>query len=45
MNLYINSGGKPNKGLENRRNIEAQLFLNNNANGFSYQQIPEDDQY
>ena len=45
MNLYINSNGKPNKGLENRRNIEAQLFLNNNANGFSYQQIPEDDQY
>lgn len=45
MKLYINSGGKPNKGLENRRNIEAQLFLNNNANGFSYQQIAEDDQY
>ena len=45
MNLYINSGGKPNQGLKNRRNIEAQLFLNNKANGFSYQQIPKDDNY
>ena len=45
MGLYFNSGGKPNQGLKNRRNIEAQLFLNNNANGFTYQQIPEDDNY
>ncbi len=45
MGLYHNSGGKPNQGLKNRRNIEGQLLLNNKANGFSYQQIPEDDNY